>query len=755
MFLFCFGIISGTPTTAGSFTFTIRVTDTDGIVGVQQFTIAVVNTPPTITALSISRRRNSTVSNSTIAIVSDTQSGASGVTVTVTSANPSFGVTISNIVNTTGTITADVIANCTASNASFTLTATDGGGATTTATLNVIVTATTAPTLVYPTSLNVTSGGSLNVTPTTATSSGSVSYFVFSVVPVLTTITTVNSSGVVSITNANPLGNHTITVRATDACNLSTNASFTVIVEPPVRTVTKIDDTNDGVCNADCSLREAISTAVSGDVINFASPLFNSAQTITLASELSVAGKSITITGKGANLTAVSGNNLNRVFNVAIGGNLTLDALTITNGRDSNLGGGIYNGGTLTVINSTVSNSSVSGGSDNFGGGIYNGTQATLTIRNSTISGNSISGNNNFANRGGGIANVNGSLVVTNSTVSGNLIGGGTNNRGGGIYSEYGPLLIINDTITNNVVGSGSGSYGGGLAIVPDGANLVNTIIPGNSSSQNPDVVGGVNYTTNFIGGDARLAPLGFYGGTTQTHALLSDSPLLNTGNNCVLITNSCANGNPALTTDQRGGGRIIGKVVDIGAFESTITFNQTSLPNGSTAANYSQQLSANRQTNFAELQNIAPSTFEMVIIPGQSLPPGITLLSGGLLSGIPTNFGNFVFTVKATDTDEIAGVRQFTMYVFSPTSANVAVSGSIKTANGSGIRNASVTLTDLNGNVRKAQTGAFGNYKFDNVEAGQTYIISVSAKRFAFAQSSQVLSVNEDALNVDFIAQE
>ena len=520
-------------------------------------------------------------------------------------------------------------------------------------------------------------------------------------------------------------------------------------------TVTKTVDTNDNVCDVDCSLREAISTAVSGDVINFASPLFNSAQTITLASELSVAGKSITITGKGANLTAVSGNNLNRVFNVAIGGNLTLDALTITNGRDSNLGGGIYNGGTLTVINSTVSNSSVSGGSDNFGGGIYNGTQATLTIRNSTISGNSISGNNNFANRGGGIANVNGSLVITNSTVSGNLIGGGTNNRGGGIYSEYGPLLIINDTITNNVVGSGSGSYGGGLAIVPDGANLVNTIIPGNSSSQNPDVVGGVNYTTNFIGGDARLAPLGFYGGTTQTHALLSDSPLLNTGNNCVLITNSCANGNPALTTDQRGGGRIIGKVVDIGAFESTITFNQTSLPNGSTAANYSQQLSANRQTNFADLQNIAPSTFEMVIIPGQSLPPGITLLSGGLLSGIPTNFGNFVFTVKATDTDEIAGVRQFTMYVFSPTSANVAVSGSIKTANGSGIRNASVTLTDLNGNVRKAQTGAFDNYKFDNVEAGQTYIISVSAKRFAFAQSSQVLSVNEDALNVDFIAQE
>lgn len=748
------GTISGTPTTAGSFTFTIRATDTDGIVGVQQYTIAVANTPPTITALGISRRRNSTVSNSTIAIVSDTQSGASGVAVTVTSANPSFGVTISNIVNTNGTITADVIANCTASNASFTLTATDGGGATTTATLNVIVTATTAPTLVYPTSLNVTSGGSLNVTPTTAISGGSVSYSIIGVVPVLTTVTTVNSSGVVSITNANPLGNHTITVRATDACNLSTNASFTLIVEPPIRTVTKIADTNDGVCDADCSLREAITTSVSGDIINFATPLFNTAQTITLASELSVTGKTITITGKGANLTAVSGNNLNRVFNVAIGGNLTLDALTVTNGRNTDTGGGIYNSGTLTLINSTVSNSSVSGGSDNFGGGIYNASQAISTIRNSTISGNSVSGSGNFSNRGGGIANVNGTLTITNSTVSGNLLGGGTNNRGGGIYSEYGPLTIINDTITNNVIGSGSFSYGGGLAIVPDGANLVNTIISGNSSSQNPDVIGGVNFTTNFIGGDARLSPLGFYGGTTQTHALLSDSPLLNAGNNCVLVTNSCANGNPSLSTDQRGSQRIIGEIVDIGAFESNITFNQTTLPNGNTTVSYSQQLSANRQTSFVgegftDAENFAPAIFEIVLVGGQSLPPGITLSSGGLLSGMPTVGGTYDFTVKATDTDGIAGVRQYSLQILAPTAATVLVSGRVFNPYGRSLKNARVQLTDSNGISRTVMTGQFGYFRFVDVVAGETYVVTVFSKQYRY--SPRVISINEDITDLVF----
>jgi CSLREA domain-containing protein len=749
------GIISGTPTTAGSFTFTIRATDTDGIVGVQQYTITVTNTPPTITASGITLVQSSPVSNSTIATVGDIQSGASGVTVTITSANPSNGVTISNIVNTNGTITANAVAACGATNANFTLTATDGGGLTATATLNVTITANTAPNLAYSPTFNVSSGGSLNVTPTTANDNGTVTYSIFSVSPAMTTAPTVNSSGVVSITNANPLGNHTITVRATDACNLTTNASFTLIVEPPIRTVTKIDDTNDGVCDADCSLREAIATAVSGDTINFAALLFNTAQTIILASELNVAGKSITITGKGANLTAISGNNLNRVFNVAIGGNLTLDGLTVTNGRNFDTGGGIYNGGTLTVINSTVSNSAVNGGSDNFGGGIYNGSQATLIIRGSTISGNSVSGSGNFSNRGGGIANVNGTLTITNSTVSGNLLGGGTNNRGGGIYSEYGTLTILNDTITNNVIGSGSFSYGGGLAISVDTVSLVNTIISGNSASQNPDLLGSVNENFNFIGGDAGLSPLGFYGGTTQTHALLSNSPVINAGNNCVLTANACGNNNSALSTDQRSSQRSIGELVDMGSFEANVTFNQATLPNGNTTVNYSQQLSATRQTSFVEegfvsdSQNFAPATFEVVLIGGQSLPPGITLSSGGLLSGMPTTGGTYNFTVKATDTDGIAGAKQYSIQVLAPTAATVLVSGRVFNPYGRSLKNARVQLTDSNGNSQTVMTGQFGYFRFLDVAAGETYVVTVFSKQYRY--SPRVISINEDITDLVF----
>src|SRR5688572_21125416 len=83
-------------------------------------------------------------------------------------------------------------------------------------------------------------------------------------------------------------------------------------------TVTKIADTNDNVCDTDCSLREAIfAAAVSGDTIQFASPLFDTAQIITLAFGEIVTNKTLIISGRGAKLTTINANNVSRVFNVA------------------------------------------------------------------------------------------------------------------------------------------------------------------------------------------------------------------------------------------------------------------------------------------------------------------------------------------------------------------------------------------------------------------------------------------------------
>ena len=49
--------------------------------------------------------------------------------------------------------------------------------------------------------------------------------------------------------------------------------------------------------------------------------------------------------------------------------------------------------------------------------------------------------------------------------------------------------------------------------------------------------------------------------------------------------------------------------------------------------------------------------------------------------------------------------------------------------------------------------TGSFGYYRFEDVAAGETYIITAVSKRFTFTQSSQVLNINEDTEGINFLA--
>lgn len=85
---------------------------------------------------------------------------------------------------------------------------------------------------------------------------------------------------------------------------------------------------------------------------------------------------------------------------------------------------------------------------------------------------------------------------------------------------------------------------------------------------------------------------------------------------------------------------------------------------------------------------------------------------------------------------------------------AEATISGRVTTAGGNGIRNATVRLTG--GNLtepRIVQTGAFGIYHFGNLQVGQTYVLEVGAKRFRFSNPSQVIALQDDLTNVDFVA--
>jgi len=87
------------------------------------------------------------------------------------------------------------------------------------------------------------------------------------------------------------------------------------------------------------------------------------------------------------------------------------------------------------------------------------------------------------------------------------------------------------------------------------------------------------------------------------------------------------------------------------------------------------------------------------------------------------------------------------------PTAAAVSISGRVLTTDGSGLMNARVTLTDSLGNARTVLTKKLGAFRFDDVEAGTVYTITISSRRYTF--QSQVISVTENLMEMNFTAQE
>ncbi|MGI8639175.1 MAG: choice-of-anchor Q domain-containing protein [Pyrinomonadaceae bacterium] len=570
-------------------------------------------------------------------------------------------------------------------------------------------------------------------------------------------------------------------------------------------TVNNNADTSDvaagnGICadtNGNCTLRAAVEEAnalAGGDAIDFAASLTN--ETITLTSEIVIANNgTLTINGLGANVLTINGGaGTNRIFSTNAATVVTIKNVTLTGGNGTGAtangsGGAIYaNGGTLVldgvfvaantitpqftdgggvyfnggsshqIVNSTFSGN-VSGLSGNCGGFFNSGT---LTVTNSTISGNSALPTGNGGGFGGGFCSRN-NTTLRNVTVSGNF---GGNTFGGGIYHSGGTLNLANSIVAGNTEGQGIRPdiyFDGNGAVTTSGYNLIGdnssvaATFPAGNPNANNDIVG-----TNAAPINPRLAPLGNYGGATFTHALLQNSPALDAGNNCVLTANGCGNGNAALSFDQRGTGapRKIGAAVDIGAYERNITFDQSTLPNGNTGVPYNQTLTAARQTSFAEFGGYeqtpdspaAPFTFSIIPIAGQQLPPGLSLASNGTISGTPTQTGTFTFTVKAADADTMAGAQQYTIQITAPTAASVSVSGRVLTPTGRGLSNAFVVLTDMNGDARTTRTSSFGYYRFDDVAAGETYIMSVRSKRFSFVP--RVVTVTEELNDLNFTAE-
>src|SRR5262249_35003442 len=151
-----------------------------------------------------------------------------------------------------------------------------------------------------------------------------------------------------------------------------------------------------------------------------------------------------------------------------------------------------------------------------------------------------VSGNTAGAG-GGGLYSQGGTATVTLTNCT---VGGNTANKGGGLDSTFGTLTLTNCTVSGNTTQNSDGTA---LTNAGGTLTLTNTIVEGNSGGAG-DFEGPYLGSNNLIGGDAILAPLGDYGGPTQTMALLPGNPAIGMG----ITADDPVTGNP-ITTDQRG----------------------------------------------------------------------------------------------------------------------------------------------------------------------------------------------------------
>ncbi|MEO6392428.1 MAG: choice-of-anchor Q domain-containing protein, partial [Pyrinomonadaceae bacterium] len=464
-----------------------------------------------------------------------------------------------------------------------------------------------------------------------------------------------------------------------------------------------------------------------------------------------------------SSITGGIGTGLNNETN-----NANLIDRTVISNNTQVQGAGVVNSGTLTITNSTIElnlAAYLAGGSGSapLGGGIFNFPGGKLYLDRSAVL-------NNGAQLGAGLYNL-GYAELKNSTFSGNhanLTNNGPTADGGAIYADGNYVGTSNatlDLINVTIAGNSAANSGGGIFMKQIAGsfalqNVVNTIVALNSAPNGTNVYGEViSYGHNLIGNnqalswagnspslagnivgtpgspvDPKFAPFGNYGGPTPMLVLLPTSPAINAGDPSFF---------PA--TDQRGVARPVGGISDIGAYERNVSIDQATLFNGVRNLPYlngnGAQLSATRLGSFAATtaavkgaanEMLAPMQFS-VAPAGGSLPPGLTLSPGGLLSGTPTASGTFTFVIKAIDTDGAAGVQQYTMTIMVPTAAGVSIYGRVLTPSGLGLTNAQVILTDQLGGVRTLISSSFGAFQFDELVPGRTYLLTVNSKRFHF----------------------
>ena len=355
-------------------------------------------------------------------------------------------------------------------------------------------------------------------------------------------------------------------------------------------------------------------------------------------------------------------------------------AQTVSSSGNSflNFGGGIFAASNLSS-NITIGGADANARnviSRNFSGGIIL-TSTSSTIRNNNI-GVSADGTNVLDNSGGSGNNV--SLFGDGNTVQSNNIGAATNSP---TSNASGIGIFIQSS--NNVVGGTNGLTAG------DCTGDCNRI-----AFNSKGVVLDSGNTGNLLTNN-RILGNSIYSNSTFGIDLDNDGLTANDGNDGDIGSNNAQNF-PVLTSAASGSTRVRG------------TLNST--PNRTFRLEFFNNPSQD-STGYGEGQ-----TFIGTIDVTTSASGSVTF--SRLFADYTAPTGSYV-SATATDltTGDTSEFAQSVQVASGATAANVSVGGRVLTANGNGIRNVRVTMTDANGITRSTLSSAFGYYRFAEVLAG------------------------------------
>ncbi|MCB1225566.1 MAG: putative Ig domain-containing protein, partial [Verrucomicrobiales bacterium] len=648
------GVISGTPTAVGSASFTVRAVDANVCTETLSLTLSVACPAVSITTTTLPNGTVNTAYSQTLSVTG----GTSPYTWSVSSGTLPAGLTL-NL--STGVISGTPTST---SAASFTIAVVDAYGCGDTQAFTVTpgcptitVSPATLPNGVVGTPYNETVSATGGVPP--------YSYTVLS--GTLPAGLALNSStGVISGTPTSTTG-QTFSIRVTDANNCTGTKTFTVVPVCPAISISPASLPNGTVGVA---YSQNLSATGGTAPYSYAVTTGTLPTGLTLSAAGLVSGTPTSATSQTFTVTVTDANGCKgtRSFTVKPACPAITLATTPSPLPDGTVGTSYSasmsaSGGTAPYTFAVKSGSNLPPGLSVSSAGAISGTPTADGSFNTVIT---VTDANGCVGEGTITISIGcNSLTLTPSSLSAGTVG-----------SAYGPVVFSQTGGTGAVTWSKTGTLPAGLSFDAGTATLSGTPTEAGSFSltvtatDSNDCSGSVNLAFSVTCPVISVSPASLPNGTVNTaySASLSASGgtspytfAVTTGSLPAGLTMTAAgaiSGTPTSTatasftiTATDANGCTATRNFSVTPVCPVVSISPASLPNGTVGTAYSQSLSASG--------GITPYVFS---VSSGTLPAGLTMTSGGVISGTPTSATAANFTVTVDDANGCKGTRNFTI---------------------------------------------------------------------------------------------